>query len=115
MQTIGPMRSAHPVHSVHPHPPIDADFLRRDIRPIMDFYQELAAALRERLALIADHELRAKNPDEQLNRLKVVSEKIEALKASRPGNIDPMLAHYLDRMSLTKALEFIDENHRPAA
>ena len=73
-----------------------------------EYYIELADALRERLAVIADHTLRAENPAAHLERLRSASERIENLKTALPRNADPMLVHYLQRSSLTKALEFLE-------
>lgn len=69
----------------------------------------LAAALRERLSIIADEESR-REPEKHMDRLKMVSEKIEALGAALPPSIDPRLKHYLERRSYEKALEWIEEN-----
>ena len=68
---------------------------------------ELAAALRERRALIADEASR-RDPERHLERLKAVSEKIVALGESLPRPIDPQLAHYLARCSYDKALEALE-------
>jgi hypothetical protein len=72
-----------------------------------DVMADLTAALRERLAIIADESSRR---DEQTHiaRLRAVSEKIESLQAALPQPIDPRLAHYLDRRSYDKALAFIE-------
>jgi hypothetical protein len=73
-----------------------------------EYYIELADALRERLAVIADHTLRAENPAAHLERLRSASERIDKLKTALPRDADPMLVHYLQRSSLTKALEFLE-------
>jgi len=73
-----------------------------------EYYIELADALRERLAVIADHTLRAENPAAHLERLRSASERIDKLKTALPQDADPMLVHYLQRSSLTKALEFLE-------
>jgi hypothetical protein len=75
-----------------------------------EYYATLAEALRERLDVISDRQLREKNPAAHLARLRQASEQIEQLKKKLPINADPMLTHYLDRMSLSKALEFV-QNH----
>jgi hypothetical protein len=72
-----------------------------------DFYSELAQALRDRLQVIGDKSLQ-NDPTAHLEKLREASERIDALKANLPVNADPRLAHYLDRMSLSKALEFIE-------
>jgi hypothetical protein len=71
------------------------------------YYAELAAALNERLTVIADQALRADQPEVQLQRLQTASEKIEALKRQLPADADRSLHHYLDRMSLSKALDHL--------
>jgi hypothetical protein len=75
-----------------------------------EYYVTLAEALRERLDVIADRQLREQDPAAHLARLRHASDRIEQLKKSLPLNADPMLTHYLDRMSLSKALEFV-QNH----
>jgi len=75
-----------------------------------EYYVTLAEALRERLDVISDRQLREQNPAAHLARLRQASEQIEQLKKNLPVNADPMLTHYLDRMSLSKAFEFV-QNH----
>jgi predicted component of type VI protein secretion system len=75
------------------------------------YYVVLAGALRDRLAVIADHQLRDRDPSAHLTKLKQASERIEQLRNSLPADADPMLAHYLGRMSLSKALEFVQEHY----
>lgn len=69
--------------------------------------QELAAALRERLVVIGDQESR-RDPSRHMQRLKAVSEKIEALSESLPKPVDARLAHFLERRSYDKALETLE-------
>lgn len=68
---------------------------------------DLAAALRERLAIIADEESR-RDPDRHAERLRKVSEKIEHLEQILPPKIDPELRHFLQRRSYSKALELLE-------
>ena len=68
---------------------------------------QLAAALRERLAIIADDESR-RDPDRHMQRLGDVSERIERLERSLPPQTDPQLRHFLQRRSYSKALELIE-------
>ena len=75
-----------------------------------DYYLNLAEALQGRLAVIADQDLRMQDPAAHLAKLQSASERIEKLKTELPRNADPMLVHYLQRSSLTKALEFV-QNH----
>ena len=68
---------------------------------------DLKEALRERLAVIHDEESR-RDEAKHIDRLRTVSEKIEKLQAALPQPIDPRLAHYLQRRSYDKALEFLE-------
>ena len=68
---------------------------------------ELAAALRERLAIIGDEASRT-DPERHTARLRDVSEKIESLERALPSAIDPQLRHFLQRRSYSKALELIE-------
>ena len=72
-------------------------------------YEALATALRERLAVIADREFYARDPEGHLEKLKSVSEQIETLQRQLPPPVDLQLAHYLQRRSFDKALAFIEE------
>jgi hypothetical protein len=72
-----------------------------------EFYSDLAQALRDRLQVIGDKTLQ-NNPSAHLEKLREASERIDALKAKLPTNADPRLVHYLDRSSLSKALEFLE-------
>jgi hypothetical protein len=73
-------------------------------------YQLLATALRERLAVIADHEARSHDPAAHLERLKAASERIVHLQSQLPPNIPPRLQHFLDGCSYDKALAFLEES-----
>ena len=68
---------------------------------------DLAQALRERLAIIHNEESR-RNADAHMARLRAVSVRIEDLQTALPQPVDPRLAHYLQRRSYEKALEFIE-------
>jgi len=70
---------------------------------------DLAQALRERLAVIRDEQSR-RNEAKHVARLKAVSEKIDKLHARLPQPVDPRLAHYLQRKSYDKALEYLEAN-----
>ena len=75
-----------------------------------DLYAELATALRERLAVIADRELYARDPAAHLEKLKSVSEKISQLGAALPRPLPGDFAHYLQRASYEKALAWLEAN-----
>jgi hypothetical protein len=68
---------------------------------------DLREALRERLAIIRDEESR-RDEEKHVARLRAVSEKIDKLQAALPQPVDPRLAHYLQRRSYDKALEFLE-------
>ena len=73
---------------------------------------DLVAALRERLALIRDENSR-RDPEKHMARLRQNSEKIDNLAAALPKPIDPELAHFLQRKSYDKALEFLEGHAEP--
>jgi hypothetical protein len=75
-----------------------------------DLYTELADALRERLAVIADRAFYERDPAAHLEKLKAVSEKITQLGAALPRPIPGDFAHYLQRQSYQKALDWIVAN-----
>jgi hypothetical protein len=68
---------------------------------------DLAQALRERLAVIRDEQSR-RDEAKHIARLRTVSEKIDRLQAMLPQPVDPRLAHYLRHRSYDKALEFLE-------
>jgi hypothetical protein len=71
---------------------------------------DLVAALRQRLMIIGDENSR-RDPEAHTARLHKVSEKIEKLAAALPRPVNRELAHFLQRKSHDKALEFL-ENYR---
>ncbi len=68
---------------------------------------KLAAALRERLAIVADEESR-RDPTKHLERLREISNRLSELESDLPQPVDPRLKHYLARCSYSKALEFLE-------
>lgn len=76
-------------------------------------HQELADALRERRAVIADRAAYERDPQDHLQRLQRVSERIVALGQRLPAPVDPQLAHYLQRCSYDKALAFLSGETAP--
>ena len=68
---------------------------------------DLAGALRERIAIVRDQESR-RDETKHIARLRAVSDQIDKLIAALPRPIDPQLAHFLERRSYDKALEFIE-------
>jgi len=75
-----------------------------------DIFSELAEALRERLAVIADRELYARDPAAHLEKLKAVSEKITQLGNALPRPLPGDFVHYLQRASYEKALAWLVAN-----
>jgi hypothetical protein len=73
-----------------------------------DPFAELACALRERLAVIADRDLCQRDPAAHLEKLKAVSEKITQLAAELPRPLPGDLVHYLQRASYEKALAWLE-------
>jgi hypothetical protein len=73
-----------------------------------DVTVDLREALRERLAIIGDEESRS-DEEAHMARLRAISETIDKLQAALPRPIDPQLAHYLQRRSYDKALEFLEQ------
>jgi hypothetical protein len=69
---------------------------------------DLAQALRERLAVIRDEQSR-RDEAKHVARLKAISERIDDLQTRLPKTVDPRLAHYLERKSYDKALEYLEE------
>lgn len=70
----------------------------------------LAEALRERLAVIADHAHRDRDQSGHLQRLIEVSGRIDTLIAALPAaKLDPQFRHYLEKKSYDKALAWIEE------
>jgi hypothetical protein len=72
-------------------------------RPFVD----LAQALRERVAVIRDEQSR-RDEAKHIARLKAISDRIDDLQTRLPEPIDPRLAHYLQRKSYDKALDFLE-------
>jgi hypothetical protein len=72
-------------------------------------FAELRDALRERLRVVADHELRDRDPQSHLKRLKMAAGRLDAAIAQLPPQSDPELRHYLARQSYTKALAWLEE------
>ena len=71
-------------------------------------FEDLAEALRHRLAVILDEQSR-RDETKHIARLRVISEKIDKLQEALPQPMDPRLAHYLQRRSYDKALELLEE------
>ena len=77
------------------------------VSPMEKVIVDLANALRERLAIIHDEQSR-RDEAKHIARLRAVYEKIDQLQAALPNPVDPRLAHYLERKSYDKALEYLE-------
>lgn len=73
-------------------------------------FEPLAALLRQRIATIADHSWRDRDPDAHLEALKSVSEQIGQIHTGLRGSIHPRLEHFLSGCSYDKALAFIESS-----
>jgi hypothetical protein len=72
-------------------------------------FAELRDALQERLGVIGDHELRARDPDAHLERLKAAASRLDAVVARVRPDCDAQLRHFLDRQSYVKALAWLEQ------
>jgi len=75
---------------------------------LLSMFPELAALLRHRLAVIADHSWRDRDPTGHLNALIDVSQKITAWAETNRSQTDARLRHYLGNSSFDKALAHIE-------
>ncbi len=69
---------------------------------------QLRLMLQERVNVIADHAFRDRDPAAHLARLREVSESIAAIHVRCKGALPARLAHYLERASYQKALDFLE-------
>ena len=67
----------------------------------------LASLLEARLRVIADHELRDRDPAAHLERLREASEALERESARLGGAMPPRLQHFMTQASYGKALEYL--------
>jgi hypothetical protein len=72
-------------------------------------YAELYAAVTERLAVVADRDLRERDPAGHLEKLKAAAFRLDGLVANLPANTDPQLRHFLERQSFVKAQDWLAE------
>ena len=71
--------------------------------------QQLADLLRQRLNIIADHELRDRDPAQQLESLKKVSLQIDSCATEWNRDLPGQMRHYLTNASYQKALAWLEE------
>lgn len=72
---------------------------------------ELRDALQWRVDVVTDRELYERDPAGHLEKLKLASAQVDTLAGAvvARGGADPMLAHYLERQSYVKALDFLND------
>ena len=70
-------------------------------------YAALAEALESRLGLIADRAWVARDATGHLDALRAISDKLDLISAALPRPLPGELAHYLERRSYDKALDWI--------
>jgi hypothetical protein len=72
-------------------------------------FAELAAALRERIAVIADREAALRDSAAHMDRLRAASERIGRAAGALPRPVDPRLEHFIEGCSFAKALAWLEE------
>ena len=75
-------------------------------------FPELAKALEARLAVIADHQFRDRDPEAHLEALKQASEAIVSWHEAHRNEIDGNLDHFLTGASYQKALLYLETGTR---
>lgn len=75
-------------------------------------FPELARLLETRVAVIADHEFRDRDPAGHLEALKNASEAIDQWHQSHRSEIDGNLDHFLTGASYQKALVYLETGTR---
>jgi len=73
-----------------------------------DPFSRLAKALQVRLKIIADRGFYERDPQGHLKALQDASHTIESASAALPRPIDPDLAHFLEKASYEKALNYLE-------
>lgn len=74
---------------------------------ISEVHKKLLTAVQARLDTVADHAFRDRDPQAHLAALKAAAATLDAEVANLPYSADPMLRHYLERQSYTKALDWL--------
>ncbi len=72
-------------------------------------HKTLLEAVAKRLDVVADHAWRDRDPDGHLEGLKAAARRLEGLVANLPEDTDPVLRHFLERQSYTKARDWLVE------
>ena len=71
-------------------------------------FSDLRGAIQERLRIVADHDLRDRDPQAHLDQLKSAASRLDEAIAQLPAQCDPDLRHYLIRQSYLKALAWLE-------
>ena len=74
---------------------------------ISELHKNLLTAVQTRLDIVADHGFRDRDPQAHLAALKTAAATLDAEVANLPPSADPMLRHYLERQSYTKAADWL--------
>ena len=74
---------------------------------IFELHKKLLSAVQARIDTVADHAFRDRDPQAHLAALKAIAATLDAEIAKLPSSADPMLRHYLERQSYTKALDWL--------
>jgi len=72
-----------------------------------ELHKKLLSVVQARLDTVADHAFRDRDPQAHLAALKAIAATLDAEVANLPSSADPMLRHYLERQSYTKALDWL--------
>ena len=75
-------------------------------------FPELARLLENRIAVIADHDFRDRDPEAHLEALKKASEAIDNWHQAHRSEIDGNLDHFLTGASYQKALHYLETGTR---
>jgi hypothetical protein len=70
----------------------------------------LLEAVEKRLEVVGDHAWRDRDPAGHLEGLKAAAGRLDMLVRNLPADADPMLRHYLERQSYTKARDWLAES-----
>ena len=86
--------------------------LLAEVLPVLMSFPDLAKLLEARIAVIADHEFRDRDPEAHLEALKNVSGAIVSWHETHRSEIDGNLDHFLAGASYQKALLYLETGTR---
>lgn len=70
-------------------------------------HQRLLGAVKARLDIVADHSFRDRDSEGHLAALKSAAAELDAEVENLPAETDPVLRHYLEKQSYTKAMDWL--------